>query len=81
MGITNLTEYRHRQELAVLRHLTARVLRGEIRGIAICVRDADHVEEVSVLGDYRQNPSLGVGAAMKLSWRLTQLSDEQELSN
>jgi hypothetical protein len=78
MQVTSLAEYRYRAELAVLRHIMGRVLRGEIRGIAICTKDTENHEEISVLGDYRNNPAHGVGAAMRMSWRLTRLADEQE---
>lgn len=77
-NVCSLIEYRHRTELAVLRRLIRRVLNGEVKGIAICVKGRDDDEEISVIGDYRDKPSEGVGAAMKMSWRLTRLADELE---
>lgn len=77
-NVQSLTEYRYRAELAVLRRLSSRVLAGDVRGIALCVKGRDGLEEISVLGNYREDPSAGVCAAMKMSWRLTRLADEME---
>lgn len=78
MNVTSLASYRYREELAVLDRLTRRLMRGEIRGLAICALGSDNNEEISVTGNYRADPRQGVAVGMRLSWRLTQLADDLE---
>jgi hypothetical protein len=78
MKVTQLVEYRHRKTLAVLESLRRQVLRGEIRGLAVCAKRADNRDQISVTGDYRDDPTQGATVAMKMSIRLTHLADSQE---
>lgn len=74
MKVMNLAEYRYRRELAVLESVRRRVLRGEMKAIAICTKAIDDTEQISVLGDYRARPHLGAAVAMEMFIRLNQMA-------
>jgi hypothetical protein len=79
VNVVSMVGYRNREALAVARTLIKRIERGEIKAIAIAAKSHDNREEICVTGDYRDDPIQGVGIAMRMSWRLTQLADEREL--
>lgn len=74
--VKSLAEHRCRETVKVLEHLLELGRRGEIVGMAVSVATADGQEEIVFTDSYRRNPSKAVGAAMRMSWRLTQLQDE-----
>ncbi len=49
---------------------------GALDGVALCFRVKGGPEEARFTGHYRQEPEKAVNAAMRLSWKLTQLQDE-----
>jgi hypothetical protein len=55
--------------------LRERIVRGEVSGIAVCIKGRDGEETVVLCGDYDANPSAALKAAMKMSWALTQKAD------
>lgn len=76
MSVTELRAWRYRRELAVLEVARRRVLQGDVRGIALCLKLSDNTEQISVLGDYRDHPVEGAAIAMRMSHRLNMLADE-----
>lgn len=66
------------ETVAVLQHLLDRAKRGEIIGLALCARTIRHREEISFTGMYRQHPDRAVNASMRMSWRMTQMQDDNE---
>lgn len=50
-------------------------LDGVVRSMAVIYRTDDGREHVAFTGLYAESPAAGVNAAMKLSWKLTQLQD------
>lgn len=55
--------------------LRERILRGEITGIAVCVKDRDGFETVVLSGDYDANPFAALEAAMRMCWDLAQQTE------
>lgn len=62
--------------VAVLRCLLARAETGDVTGLAMCFRDRHGNENSAFSGLYKARPAEGVNAALRLSWRLTQVQDE-----
>lgn len=76
--VVQLAAYRNREVVKVLRHFLARAERGEVKGLAVCIRSYANREEISVAGDYRIDPAHAVNAAHRMSLRLTRLQDEAD---
>jgi hypothetical protein len=74
-NVVKLVEYQHRETIGVLRALLARAVAGRIAGLAISMQ-SDGAETALFTGVYKDNPARAVNAAMRQSWRLTQLQDE-----
>lgn len=64
-----------RDLLQVWAAVRAKILSGEIRGIAICELDWQGRESVTFAGDYRDDPEAALKAALSLSWELTKGAD------
>lgn len=79
--VVQLVKHRHREGnseiLAVLRHYVERAEKGELRALAVCIKDGADKEDIAIAGDYRTDPARGVAVAMRMSWRLTQMHDDQ----
>jgi hypothetical protein len=73
--VVHIVEYSNRDTVSLLKCLLDDALRGEIAGLALCFKDRDGQERAAFSGTYRGRPSEAASAAMRLSWRLTQLSD------
>ena len=54
----------------------AQIVRGEIRGLAVCVKDACGVERVFFAGDYRDEPAAALRVSLSMSWELTRQGSE-----
>jgi hypothetical protein len=76
VAVVQLVEYRSRETAQVLQALADKARRGEVVAVALCYRTSDQEEHVALTGAYKASPSRGVNAAMRLSWRLTQIQDE-----
>ena len=71
--VLRLAEYSNRETLTILRALTARALRGEVIGVALCFRSRPGVEHCVFTGPYKAHPSQAVNAAARMSLEMTQL--------
>lgn len=78
MVVTAIATYRSRETVAALEYLLERARRGEIIGLALCAKPLSGPEEIVFADDYRKKPGKALSAAMRMSWRLTQLADEQD---
>ena len=76
MPVTKITDFRSKEASTVLQHLLDRALAGEVQGLAICALTDE--EEIYFTGLYRTSPGSAVNAAMRMSWRMTQMQDEVE---
>lgn len=65
-----------RQIVHVLEHYLALAKRGELRGLAVCAQWLTGTEDFSIAGVYRTVPAHGVNAAMRMSWKLTQMQED-----
>jgi hypothetical protein len=81
MNVVKIQEYLCRDTVAALEHMLACARRGEIKGLALCAKDARGREHIAFIGDYLDNPALGVNAANRMSWRLTQMQDARDAEN
>lgn len=81
MNVVGIQEYRCRDIVSALEHMLSCARRGEIKGLALCAKDIKGKEHLAFVGEYMTNPALGVNAANRMSWRLTQLQDEQDAMN
>lgn len=68
-------EKEDRKTVAILRALTARAMRGEVTGLALCFRQPDGAEQCLYTGDYR-DPSRAMNVASRMTWQLAQLQDD-----
>lgn len=78
VAVVGISKCRDREILSVLRHFVALAERGKLRGLAVCAKSTDEKEDISIAGDYRTRPAQAVNAAMRMSWRLTQMQDDLE---
>lgn len=51
--------------------MRARILKGEVSGWAICVRDPRGIESAEFAGSYRDEPDAALRASLHMSWELT----------
>ena len=52
------------------------IVRGETKGLALCLKQWDDDERIMLAGDYRSDPRGGLKAAMRMSWELTKEEDQ-----
>jgi hypothetical protein len=78
MNVVKMQEYRCRDIVAALEYTLAAAKRGDIRALAMCAKDSRGKEHIAFVGEYLDNPALGVNAANRMSWRLTQMQDEMD---
>jgi len=64
--------------IEALTYLLAQARLGRLRGVALCYQDAKGEDGAVFTGLYRAHPEKAVNAAMRLSWRLTQIQDEPQ---
>lgn len=64
------------ETLQILRALTARAMRGEVIGLALCFRSGEGVEQCVFTGAYNK-PSEAVNAAARMSWEMCRRQAEQ----
>ncbi len=76
--VTAIQEYRCRDIVAALEHTLAAAKKGQITALALCAKDMKGKEHIAFVGAYLDNPALGVNAANRMSWRLTQMQDEMD---
>lgn len=74
MAVIALAEYRNRETISVLKCLLDEARKGHITGLAACFR-TNEGEERSAFTDAYRSPASAAAAAMRLSWRLTQIED------
>lgn len=78
MAVVQLVNYRSPETAQVLQALADKAKRGEVVAVALCYRTRNQQENIALTGTYRASPAKGVNAAMRLSWRLTQIQDHDE---
>jgi hypothetical protein len=76
VAVVQLVEYRSRDTAQVLQALADKARRGEVVAVALCYRTSDQQEHTAMTGVYKVHPARAVNAAMRLSWRLTQIQDD-----
>jgi hypothetical protein len=76
LKLINLAEFANKETISILKSLLARAIKGEIVGIALCFRTKQGDENVVFSGTYKTHPAEAVNAAMRLSWKLTQMQDQ-----
>lgn len=78
MTVLKLVRPDLKDTIGILRCLLERAERGEIVGLAICYRTKDRMEHAAFSGIYRSKPGAAVNAAMRLSWKLTQMQEVRD---
>lgn len=76
MTVLQLVQRSTAETVQALEYLAEQARRGNIIGVAICYRSANGCEEAAFTGPYKAHPEKAVNAAMRLSWKLTQMQDE-----
>lgn len=76
MEVRNIADYRCRETVAVLTHLLERARTGELTGVALCTRAHNQPVELVFTDAFRRDPEQALRAALRLSRRINQLSDE-----
>lgn len=77
MRVVSLTEWRHRETIAVLRSTLRRALRGEVGGLAMCAIINER-EEHAFTGQFKHDSPLALKAANRISWKMNQAIDDLE---
>jgi hypothetical protein len=67
--VIRMVEYSNRETLAILSALTARAMRGEVIGLALCFRSKLGIDQCVFTGPYN-NPATAVNAAARMSWEM-----------
>lgn len=78
MVVLKLVRPDQRDTIGILRCLLERAEQGEIVGLAMCYRTKDRVEHAAFSGIYMARPGAAVNAAMRLSWKLTQMQESRD---
>lgn len=60
-----------RDLLKVSDRLRSSIVKGQARGVALCVKNADGSESVIFAGSYLDDPEGALKAAMAMSWEMT----------
>ena len=76
MNVVRMARYANRDLLGILSELMDLATKGHVTGLAVCYRMSDGTEDSRLTGCYSDSPAEGVNAAMRLSWKLTQLQDQ-----
>lgn len=76
MSVVVLADYKNTETISVLRCLLNKAVSGELAGMAMCFKLKDGSEEACFTGLFKEDPAKAVNAAMRLSWKLTQLQDD-----
>jgi hypothetical protein len=74
--ILRLVQPDHSDTIEALSYLLSEARHGRVHGLALAYRDHKGNEEAVFTGPYRRSPAKAVNAAMRLSWRMTQLQDD-----
>lgn len=75
MTVLKLVPRRRDDTIAVAEALYCGAHDGVVVDMAVVYRTDDGVEHVAFTGIYATDPAAGVNAAMKVSWKLTQMQD------
>jgi hypothetical protein len=75
VAVLELVKYTNKDTVAVLRVLLSKAVKGEIRGVAICYRDSEGLEEALFTGAFKQ-PGAAAGASLRMSMALMQANGE-----
>lgn len=78
MTVIQLARYRSRETAQVLQCLADMAKRGELVGVALCYRTREQEEHLAYTGAYKANPAKAVNAAMRMSWRVLRMQDDDE---
>lgn len=72
MKVVNLGEAR--DLLAQWGQVKKHILKGDIKGFAICIKDDNGLEFVYLGGQYKADPQGAARVALRMSWELEQSS-------
>jgi hypothetical protein len=75
-AVLRLLPYLCRDSISILRVLLSMALQGKLRGLAICYRTDEGVEESVFTGLYKSNPQNAAEASLRLSIKLMQANGE-----
>jgi hypothetical protein len=75
MAVLHLVKTNNTETIEALLYLVEQARIGNVVGIAVCFRDRSGNEEAAFTGAYKAHPDKAISAAMRLSWRLTQLQE------
>ena len=76
MVVLTLVKDDNKETVRALEYLAEQARKGLIVGVAVCFRDRSGNEEAAFTGAYKAHPDKAISAAMRLSWRLTQMQEE-----
>lgn len=75
-AVLHLVDNSSPETAQVLQALADKAKRGEVIAVALCYRTAHAKEHIAITGAYKASPARALNAAMRLSWRLTQIQDD-----
>jgi hypothetical protein len=72
VNVLRLVEFSNRKTIDILGGLEEMAVAGDVVGVAVCYKMRDGSENVVFTGPYKR-PDAAAGAAMRISWKMTQL--------
>lgn len=77
MHLVQFETFRNKDVGVTLRHLLARYEAGELRGLAVCIKDNLGADTFCLTGQYRECPEMALSAALRLSRRINEITGWQ----
>jgi hypothetical protein len=78
VNVLKLVEYRCEDTVSILKVLLSMALKGKLRGLIVCYRTDEGVEDSVFTGIYKSRPSAALGMSLKLSVSQMKASGELE---
>jgi hypothetical protein len=78
MSVLRLVEYRCRETVTILKALLALALAGKLRGLMLCYKTDDGVEESILTGVYKGSTDRAASSSLRMSIRLMKANGELE---
>ena len=76
MKVLKLVRPDNKETIEALQYLAEQARKGVLVGVAICYCTVNGDESAAFTGKYKAHPEKALGAAMRLSWTLTQMSSD-----
>lgn len=77
-AVLKLVEYVSKDTISILKVLLGMALRGELRGLVVCYRTPNGMEQTVFTGAYKSNPGKAAAASLKMSMKLLQANGEMD---